>query len=122
MSTLLRERGMPTLDEDTTAVRVLGDSVWIFGTPCHTGRHIFSADGAPLDKILFLQHGPAGTIRRCSPALAAMQLLESSLLPLYDPPTMAAILEVTDAVVTQVRCYDLGYVVDDAIVDELLEL
>lgn len=122
MAALLRERGLPTLDEDTTAVRVLDGVAWAFGTPCHAGPRIHSSGGAPLDKVFFLRHGPAGTVQRCPPALAAAQLLESSFLPLYDSLAMAAVLEVADAVVTQARCYDLGYVLDDAIADRLLEL
>jgi len=106
-------KGLKVLDEDRTVLRVCEGQVWAFGTPWHAEPRLCSPDGAPVERLLFLQEAAPNTIEEARPTTATTLLLRASLLPIYDPSGTRTVLEVICRTALQSRSFRLGYDTDE---------
>jgi hypothetical protein len=114
-----QERGMTVLDEDRVVLRQLDGQVWAFGTPWHAEPRLCSPQGAPVERIFFLQRAEADAVQETRPASAATLLLRSSMLPIYDPEGTQAVLDVAGQAATQARPFLIGRITDKGLLDRL---
>jgi len=114
--------GITVLDEDRVVLRLLDGEVWAFGTPWHLEPRLCSPQGAPVDRLFFLQQAEPDAVREVRPAAAATLLIRSTQLPVYDPQAMEAVLDVVGQAAIQTRLFLLGRATGDGLFDRLATL
>ncbi len=110
---LWHEAGLTVLHEDRIILRERGEDVWAFGTPLHVEPRLCSPEGAPVERIYFLQMAAPDAIVPAGPARAAALLLRSAVLPIYDAGAMGQLLEVAGRAATQAETFLLGRASDE---------
>ncbi len=116
MARLWKDRAL-VLNDDRIVIRRHKKRFWMFGTPFHGEYTKVSPRGIPLEKIFFLRHAEANDIRRKKGVVASSMLLARCFPPLWDAEGMSYTLDFCDRLVTDVPCYELGFVPNQKIVD-----
>jgi hypothetical protein len=114
--------GMTVLDEDRVVLRLLDGQVWAFGTPWHLEPRLCSPQGAPVERLFFLQQAEPDVVREVRPAAAATLLIRSTQLPVYDPQAMQAVLDVVGEATVHAEPFLLGRATGDGLFDRLAML
>jgi len=116
------QHGMTVLDEDRVVLRLLDGQVWAFGTPWHLEPRLCSPQGAPVERLFFLQQAEPDVVREVRPAAAATLLIRSTQLPVYDPQAMQAVLDVVGQAAIHAGPFLLGRATGDGLFDRLAML
>jgi hypothetical protein len=116
------EQGITVLDEDRVVLRLLDGQVWAFGTPWHREPRLCSPQGAPVERLFFLQQAEPDAVLGVRPAAAATLLIRCTQLPVYDPQAMQAVLDVVGQAAVQTRLFLLGRATGDGLFDRLATL
>jgi hypothetical protein len=116
MAKLWRDQGV-ILNDDRIIIRQRGGRFWMYGTPWHGDYTGVSSQGVPLERIFFLNRGDVNSTRCLEGATAASKLLARCFPPLWHEEGMGFTLDFCAQVVSQVLCYELGFVPDNDIVD-----
>lgn len=100
------------LNDDRIVLRQREGRFWMYGTPWHGHHAGVSPRGVPVEKIFFLSHGEANTVRHLEGTAAVSGLLTRSFPPLWDAAGMHFTLGFCTELVESVACYELGFVPD----------
>lgn len=90
---LAQDPGAVILGEDTLILRYLDGRFWIFGTPWHLDPDYCSPQGAPLEKLFFLDRSKPSGINLAPPIDGISQVLKTAVIPYYHPVWLARIME-----------------------------
>jgi len=97
------------LGEDNLVLRWLEDQFWIYGTPWHLNPAHCSPQGAPLEKLFFLDRTAPHGVAPCAPLDGVARLLQTAFVPYYRPQAVSGILERLALLAQQVPFYTLSY-------------
>ena len=75
---------LEVLSDDRNVVRVIDGVPWVFGTPWHGDVDKVADGGAPLERILFLEHGEENRFRAIDRVEAAATLMARSFPPYWE--------------------------------------
>jgi hypothetical protein len=75
-----------------------------------------------LEKIFFLKHAKVSRVERIEGIDAASKLLVCSFPTFWDKKGMEFTLGFIDELVTEVPCYELGFVPDESVLDFIEEV
>jgi hypothetical protein len=117
LARLWQKTAATLLSDDRLILRPEGDRVWMFGTPWHGDARIASPQSVPLERLCFLAQAPKNYLSPLTPLEAATRLLVRCFPPFYDHQGMANTLEIINRVVTEIPCFELGFVPDESVVD-----
>jgi hypothetical protein len=109
--------GATILSDDRIIVRRRDDRYVIFGTPWHGELDAAAAQEVPLDKVFVLRHAEASRAEPITGAAAAAILLARCFPPFWDRTGMSFTLDWLGRLVSEVPCYDLGFVPEPAVCD-----
>lgn len=113
------DRGSTVLHEDRIILRALEGQIWAFGTPWHLEPRYSSPQGRAVERLFFLQETSPDAIERVGAADATALLLRSCLLPVYDPESTQAVLDVAGQTTLQAETFRLGYHTGRELLDRL---
>ena len=105
------------LNDDRIILRRRDGRFWIYGTPWHGEYTGISSNGVPLEKIFFLRHSKTNDAIRKEDNVAASMLMTRCFPPLWDKEAMLFTLDFCSQLVSEVPCYDLGFVPEESVVD-----
>lgn len=105
------------LSDDRIIVRKMEGRFWMYGTPWHGEANLCSPEKALLKKIFFLKHAQKNSVKKMTPMEAASQLMVCSFPTFWDKKGMEFTLGFIDELVTEVPCYELGFVPDKTAID-----
>lgn len=111
------KEGVAVLNDDRIIIREIDGCFWMYGTPWHGGAKLFSPEGVPLEKILFIKHAPKNILTRLGRLEAISRLLVCSFLPFWDPSEMECSLRFCDELSQKTPCYELGFVPEEDALD-----
>jgi hypothetical protein len=109
--------GIEVLSDDRTVVREKNGAFRMYGTPWHGEAKFGSPQSAGLDKIFFIRHGDANSIRKINGAEAVQHLLTCSFPPYWDSAGMNFTLEFFSQMAAVVPCYELFFKPDMRVVE-----
>jgi len=112
-----QEHGIAVLSDDRTVVRQIGGAFRMYGTPWHGEASYGSPQSAGLDKIFFIRHGDANSVRRMKGAEAVQSLLTCSFPPYWDSAGMNFTLEFFSQLAAAVPCCELFFKPDSSVID-----
>jgi hypothetical protein len=106
------------LNDDRIALRRGEDGrVWLYCTPWHGELEDITLKPVPLEKLFFLRHAPENTLTLRTGAAAASMLLARCFPPLWDAAGMTYTLDFSGQIVSEVPCYELGFLPDETVID-----
>jgi hypothetical protein len=105
------------LSDDRIIIRKMGGHFGIYGTPWHGDAKACSPERAPLKKIFFLKHADKNKIKKLSPIDATSRMIVRSFPTFWDKKGMEFTLGFIDELVTEVPCYELGFLHNERIID-----
>ncbi len=111
------KKDVTVLSDDRIIIRRIDGRFWMYGTPWHGDAKVSSPEKAPLEKIFFLDHAKKNSIKKMTPIEAASRLMVCSFPTFWDKKGMEFTLEFIDKLVTEVPCYELGFVPDKTVID-----
>jgi hypothetical protein len=94
---------------DDRAIVTADDDLRVWGTPWPGAAGIAAPGGAPLDIVMFIQHGHMPSIRRVSPRDAFRRIVNTLSMPLWEPARCGRALEIVDAMVTRPLLIEATY-------------
>lgn len=80
--------GANILNDDSPALRIKGERVYIYGTPWSGSTDRFTNSSAPLAAFIILEQGSENSIRRLSPREAVTRIIPRCFLPYVDNSLM----------------------------------
>jgi hypothetical protein len=89
----------------------------MYGTPWHGEAKFGSPQSAGLDKIFFIRHGDANSVRKIKGAEAVQYLLTCSFPPYWDSAGMKFTLEFFSQMADDVPCYELFFKPDMNVIE-----
>ncbi len=104
-----QEKGTEVLSDDRTVVRKKDGAFRMYGTPWHGEAKFGSPQSARLDKIFFIRHGDANSVREMKGAEPVQSLLTCSFPPYWDSAGMKFTLEFFSEMTAVVPCYELFF-------------
>ncbi len=104
-----QENGTEVLSDDRTVVRKKDGEFRMYGTPWHGEAKFGSPQSARLDKIFFIRHGDANSVREMKGAEPVQSLLTCSFPPYWDSAGMKFTLEFFSEMTSVVPCYELFF-------------
>lgn len=116
MARLWKDRAL-VLNDDRIVLRQRDGRFWMYGTPWHGEYSNVSPQGVPLERVFFLRHAEANTVRCVEGAAAVSMLLTRCFLPLWDAEGMRFTLDFCSHLAAMVPCHELGFVPDGSVVD-----
>jgi hypothetical protein len=111
------ENGIEVLSDDRTVVRKKDGEFRMYGTPWHGEAKFGSPQSARLDKIFFIRHGDANSVRKMKGAEPVQSLLTCSFPPYWDSAGMKFTLEFFSELTSVVPCYELFFKPDTSVIE-----
>ncbi|MAE71830.1 MAG: hypothetical protein CME06_15335 [Gemmatimonadetes bacterium] len=111
--------GLEVLSDDRNVVRIIDGVPWVFGTPWHGDVDKVAGGGAPLERILFLEHAEKNRFRAIGGAEAAATLMARSFPPYWDPEQLDQAAELVERIVELCPPMRFGFVPDRGVVGAL---
>lgn len=111
------KKSVTVLSDDRIIIRKVGERFWMYGTPWHGDAKACSPGKAPLEKIFFLRHAKMNKVKRIEGITAASKLLVRSFPTFWDKKGMEFTLGFIDELTREVPCYELGFVLDERVLD-----
>jgi hypothetical protein len=120
-STLTRiwnqENGVEILSDDRIILRKNKGQYWMYGTPWHGDAKFASPAKVKLEKVFFIKHGRANSVKAVSGTFPVLQFLKASFPPYWDKNCMEFAMEFFNDLVATVPCRALSFVPDSKIVE-----
>lgn len=108
------------LSDDRTIIRKKGGTYWMYGTPWHGEAKFGSPQSVKLDRIYFIQHGAANSVRPLAGALPVQHLLTCSFPPYWDSEGMEFTMDIFSDLTAAVPCYELFVKPDMGVIEYLM--
>jgi hypothetical protein len=105
------------LNDDRIVLRKHEGKFWMYGTPWHGDYTAVVPKGILLEKVFFLNQEDVNSMSCVEGATAASKLLTRCFPPLWNEEGMNFTLDFCAQLVSDVPCYELGFVPDNKIVD-----
>ena len=105
------------LSDDRTIVRKKDGDYWMYGTPWHGEAKFGSPQSVKLDRIYFIQHGAANSVRTIKGAEPVQNLLTCSFPPYWDSEGMEFTIDLFSDLTATVPCYELFVKPDMGVVE-----
>jgi hypothetical protein len=105
------------LSDDRVAIRKIGGSFTVFGTPWSGDAEIAENRSLPLRGIFFIRKSDEIVIKELTPAEAAERLMPVTSIPWYDEEAMSNILSFCEDLVLHIPSYDLYFTPGVEVVD-----
>jgi hypothetical protein len=112
-----KREGVSVLSDDRVILRVQGEQFWIYGTPWHGEARFVSSQSAPLTQIFLIDHADKNQIRSLKPSDAHARLLVRSFPTYWNSSGMDFTLRFLKQVVSEIPCYEYGFVPDESAVE-----
>lgn len=112
-----RTCGAAVLSDDRTLVRQMGGELRMYGTPWHGEAKFGLSGSARLEKIFFIRHGNANSVRKIKGAAVVQQLLACSFPPYWDTAGMEFTLGFFCELAAAVACYELSFKPDMSVIE-----
>jgi len=112
-----QEKGIEVLSDDRTVVRQKEGAFRMYGTPWHGEAKFGLSQSAKMDKIFFIRHGDANSVRKLKEAEAVQSLLTCSFPPYWDSAGMNFTLEFFSQLAAAVPCYELFFKPDSSVIE-----
>ena len=112
-----KNRGV--LSDDRVAIRKIGGSFRVFGTPWSGDAEIAENRSLPLRGIFFIRQSDEIVIKELTPSEAAERLMPVTSIPWYDEEVMSNILSFCEDLVLHIPSYDLYFTSGIEVVDVL---
>lgn len=113
----INKKGVKVLNDDRVIVRKKDGGFWVYGTPWHGDVKECLPETAPLKKICFIKHAKQNTIKKLSLVDAISRLVVCSFLTFWDKKGMEFTLKFCAELAQKVPCYELGFVLDESVLD-----
>lgn len=104
------------LSDDRAAVRKIGNSFRVFGTPWAGDAGIAENADLPLQGIFFIRHGGNNAIRELSARETIERLMAVTSIPWFDKDAMLKVLTCCEDLVSKVPAYELHFRPDREVV------
>lgn len=114
---VINKKGVKVLNDDRVIVRKKDGGFWIYGTPWHGDVKECLPETAPLKKICFIKHGKKNRIKKIAPREATSRLTVCSFPTFWDKKGMEFTLQFCAELARKVPCYELGFVLDESVLD-----
>jgi len=108
-TTLSSHPQVKILGEDQVILRYLDGQFFIFGTPFHINPDLCSPQGAPLEKLFFLDRNDPDGVRAMAPIDGVTRLLQTAFIPFYLSESMPAILDRLANLADVIPFFSLSY-------------
>jgi len=95
------------INDDTPAVRIINNKIFVFGTPWSGSKFIHSNDSAPLAAIVLLEQAPDNVIRRLYNEEIILKLLPRVFVPYFDQNMVNICMNNFEKVISSVPIYFL---------------
>lgn len=95
------------LNDDTPAVRIINNKLYVYGTPWAGSKFIHSNDSAPLAAIVLLEQAQNNMIRRLTKQEVILKLLPRVFLPYFDRKMVSICMNSFEVVMASVPIYFL---------------
>ncbi len=95
------------LNDDTPAVRIINNKLYVFGTPWSGSKFIYSNDSAPLAAIVLLEQAQNNVIRTLTSQEVISKLLPRVFLPYFDQNMVSICMNSFEKVMVSVPIYFL---------------
>ena len=105
------------LSDDRTIVRKKDGDYWMYGTPWHGEAKFGSPQSVKLDRIYFIQHGTANSVRTIKGAEPVQNLLTCSFPPYWDSEGMEFTIDLFSDLTATLPCYELFVKPDIGVVE-----
>ena len=112
-----KENGVEILSDDRIIIRKINDQYWMYGTPWHGDAKFASPAKVKLEKVFFIKHGRANSVKAASGTFPVLQFLKASFPPYWDKNCMEFTMEFFNDLVAAVPCRELSFVPDSEIVE-----
>jgi len=114
-----KRKGVILLSDDRVALRKKRGGFYIYGIPRfgHGMGHLSSPEGAPLERIFFLEHGQKNSVYALMKDEALSNLLITAFPPVWNPYGMKNILDVFTEIIEKVPCSRLSFVPNRRVVN-----
>ncbi len=109
-----RKKGVTVLSDDRIIVRKKGRRYWIYGTPWHGDAAFGSSRSLILEKIYFLRHGRANTLRNIKAGDAVTRFLQCSFPPFWEVDGMGFAMDLFNDLAAVVPAGELSFVPDES--------
>ncbi len=106
--------------DDRSAVRLVGDDLYVYGTPWNSSAGIGRNSSASLGAVLLLKQSSINSVIPVTPRYAADALLATTTVFWYIPELRDAALETLDTVLERLPCYELSFRPEPAAVDAVI--
>jgi hypothetical protein len=107
------------LSDDRVAIRKIGGSFTVFGTPWSGDAEIAENRNLPLKGIFFIRQSDEIVIKELTPAEAAERIMPVTSIPWYDEEALSSILSFCEDLVLHIPAYDLHFTPSTEVVDVL---
>jgi hypothetical protein len=110
LARLLRDNA-PAIDvlTDDRAIVTLGHSLTLWGSPWPGAARVAGSGGAPLEAVMFINHGNAVALREVTRGEAFRRIVSSLSMPLWEPARCGRALELVDAIVSRTTLVEATY-------------
>jgi hypothetical protein len=112
-----KENGAEILSDDRIIIRKRNDQYWMYGTPWHGDARFASPAKVKLEKVFFIKHGSANSVKEVAGSFPVLQFLKASFPPYWDKNYMEFAMEFFNDLVAAVPCRELSFVPDDGVVE-----
>ncbi len=106
------ETGVKVLSDDRIIIREINNSFIAYGTPWHGELNVCDPGSVAIEKMFFLEQSDRNYAKPLSPVEAATRMFVRCFPTFWDKKGMEFTLSVIDRVVSNVPCYELGFVAD----------
>jgi hypothetical protein len=108
-ASLSTDQSIMVLGEDQVILRYMEGCFWIYGTPWHQNPAMCSPDGAPLEKLFFLDRNAQRGVETLTPLDGITRLLQTAFIPYYRPELVSNILDRLTILAERIQFYSLSY-------------
>ena len=96
------------INDDRPALRLIGDEIYVYGTPWSGKTNLNANIKVPLQAVVFLKQTKENHIERLTNKEAIKLLVRQSIRPSYDNGKMDALLTLLDALLQKAPVYHFG--------------
>lgn len=93
------------LNDDTPAVRIINNKLYVFGTPWSGSKYIYSNDSAPLVAVVLLEQAQNNVIRTLTNQEVIAKLLPRVFLPYFDQNMVSICMNSFEKIMVSVPIY-----------------
>ncbi len=110
------EPGVMVFNDDKIIVREINNLFYAYGTPWHGEVDAFYPGKIRIGKLFFIEHSNGNYVKSLSPVDAATRMFVRCFPSFWDRERMNSTLLLIDRIVSNVQCYELGFVPDESVI------